>query len=90
MAVIQGEGEGAAKGELVFYQRHPPTGPILVKGNLTDLPPGKHGLHVHQSGDLRQGCDKLGSHFNPYLVIFKVCVSVVGEFCVLAAAWRSQ
>ncbi|ERL94968.1 hypothetical protein D910_12240 [Dendroctonus ponderosae] len=32
------------------------------------LTPGKHGLHIHQAGDLREGCEKLGGHFNPYLV----------------------
>ncbi|XP_044263380.1 superoxide dismutase [Cu-Zn]-like [Tribolium madens] len=64
VALLQGEGE--SKGEVVFFQRHPPNGPILVRGNLTALPPGKHGLHIHQSGDLRQGCEKLGPHFNPY------------------------
>ncbi|ENN73487.1 hypothetical protein YQE_09912, partial [Dendroctonus ponderosae] len=32
------------------------------------LTPGKHGLHIHQAGDLREGCEKLGGHFNPYLI----------------------
>jgi Cu-Zn family superoxide dismutase len=68
VAILQGEGESPAKGEVVFFQRHPPTGPILIQGNLTDLPPGKHGVHIHHSGDMRQGCEKLGPHFNPYLL----------------------
>ncbi|RZC22664.1 superoxide dismutase [Cu-Zn], partial [Asbolus verrucosus] len=68
IAVIQGEGENAVKGEIMFLQRHPPIGPVLIRGNLTDLPAGKHGLHIHQSGDMRQGCEKLGAHFNPYLL----------------------
>nr|AXY54994.1 extracellular copper/zinc superoxide dismutase [Microdera punctipennis] len=68
VAVLQGEGENSVGGEILFLQRHPPTGPVLVKGNLTDLPAGKHGLHIYQSGDLRQGCEKLGAHFNPYLL----------------------
>lgn len=25
-----------------------------------------YGLHVHQYGDLRNGCESLGPHFNPY------------------------
>lgn len=40
----------------------------MVTGNLTGLPAGKHGVHIHQAGDLRQGCEKLGGHYNPYLV----------------------
>nr|AIG92783.1 extracellular superoxide dismutase [Dastarcus helophoroides] len=68
VAVLQGEGEeSAVKGEIIFLQQHPPVSPTLIKGNITGLPPGKHGLHIHHAGDLRQGCEKLGGHFNPYL-----------------------
>uniref|UniRef100_A0A6C0LUP8 Superoxide dismutase copper/zinc binding domain-containing protein n=1 Tax=viral metagenome TaxID=1070528 RepID=A0A6C0LUP8_9ZZZZ len=35
----------------------------LVSYDLFNLPPGKHGIHIHQSADLRNGCDSLGSHF---------------------------
>ncbi|KAF5306168.1 hypothetical protein FQR65_LT07444 [Abscondita terminalis] len=68
VAIIHSEGEGGIKGEIMFVQRHPPTGPVFVKGNITGLPSGKHGLHIHQSGDLRHGCEKLGGHFNPFLL----------------------
>jgi len=34
---------------------------ITLKG----VPPGKHGIHIHQSGDLREGCNSLCAHFNP-------------------------
>ncbi|KAI8145697.1 Cu,Zn superoxide dismutase [Fennellomyces sp. T-0311] len=37
-----------------------------IYANLTGVPPGKHGLHVHQIGDLSQGCASLGGHFNPF------------------------
>lgn len=87
VALLQGEGESSAKGEIVFFQRHPPSGPILVRGNLTDLPSGKHGLHIHQSGDLRQGCEKLGAHFNPYLVqlnFFFFCINKDCSFNMVA------
>ena len=29
------------------------------------LSPGSHGFHIHEKGDLRQGCTSLGSHLNP-------------------------
>ncbi|XP_045474629.1 superoxide dismutase [Cu-Zn]-like [Harmonia axyridis] len=53
-------------GEITFTQL--PAGPVHIKGNITGLPLGKHGFHIHHSGDLRSGCEKLGSHFNPYFV----------------------
>jgi len=36
--------------------------------NITGLSPGYHGIHIHQSGDLRKGCDSLCNHFNPFNV----------------------
>ena len=33
---------------------------------LEGVPPGKHGFHIHKSGDLRGGCSTLCSHFNPF------------------------
>ena len=32
---------------------------------LSGLRPGLHGFHVHQSGDLRLGCQSACSHYNP-------------------------
>ena len=37
-----------------------------IKGYVTGLKPGKHGFHIHNTGDLRGGCESLCSHFNPY------------------------
>ncbi|KZS17408.1 Copper chaperone for super oxide dismutase, CCS1 [Daphnia magna] len=28
--------------------------------------PGPHGFHIYSSGDLSQGCDSIGDHYNPY------------------------
>nr|CAI5864871.1 unnamed protein product [Callosobruchus analis] len=50
----------------MFIQHEPPVGPTIIRGNITGLPAGRHGLHIHRSGDLRQGCEKIGPHFNPY------------------------
>jgi Cu-Zn family superoxide dismutase len=38
----------------------------IIKIRLKDVPPGKHGFHIHASGDLRHGCKTLCSHYNPY------------------------
>ena len=34
---------------------------------LRNLKEGYHGFHIHQYGDLRDGCNSLGSHYNPHL-----------------------
>lgn len=34
--------------------------------HLENVPKGKHGFHIHESGDLREGCNSLCSHYNPY------------------------
>lgn len=36
-----------------------------VQCELRNLPPGNHGLHVHEYGDLTNGCHSTCSHYNP-------------------------
>jgi len=38
----------------------------VIKVKINGLSPGKHGFHIHQSGDTRNGCDSMGPHYNPY------------------------
>ncbi|XP_049823625.1 superoxide dismutase [Cu-Zn]-like [Aethina tumida] len=68
IALISSEGDSSVTGEVFFTQKHPPAGPVYVRGNITGLSEGKHGFHIHQAGDLREGCSKLGPHFNPFLL----------------------
>lgn len=57
--------QGNIKGFILFSEKQN-TNDILVSLNLQNVPPGKHGFHIHTSGDLREGCSSLCSHFNPY------------------------
>ena len=39
--------------------------PTLVKGTITGLKPGLHGFHIHEFGDMSDGCKSMGGHYNP-------------------------
>jgi hypothetical protein len=71
LAVLSGGGDdaegGGCSGEIVFKQTNPGA-PVLVTGNVTGLTAGLHGFHVHLKGDMREGCESAGPHYNPYLV----------------------
>ena len=38
----------------------------IVDGTIDGLQPGLHGIHIYSKGDLSQGCDSIGEHYNPY------------------------
>lgn len=38
---------------------------ILITGRIRGLTEGLHGFHVHEKGDLKDGCTSTGPHFNP-------------------------
>lgn len=38
---------------------------LLIKPQLFDLPPGLHGLHLHQYPDCRESGTRAGSHWDP-------------------------
>ncbi|XP_043251152.1 superoxide dismutase [Cu-Zn], chloroplastic-like isoform X2 [Colletes gigas] len=51
-------------GELTITQNES-NGPVHIIGNVYGLTEGLHGFHVHEKGDLRQGCTSAAAHFNP-------------------------
>ena len=52
------------KGNIIFreYKLKKHT-EIIV--DISNVPEGLHGFHIHQSGDLREGCGSLCAHYNP-------------------------
>lgn len=58
--------EGSAPSGTIKFTQEGLHGKVVIKGSLKDLlPSGKHGFHIHQLGDLSNGCASTGSHFNP-------------------------
>ncbi len=51
------------KGTILLKQQ--PSKPTLIVGKITGLAPGEHGFHIHEFGDLSNGCESAGAHYNP-------------------------
>jgi len=51
------------KGTILLMQG--PGTPTLIKGTISGLTPGKHGFHIHEFGDMSDGCKSMGAHYNP-------------------------
>ena len=51
------------KGSILLMQA--PGTPTLIKGTITGLKPGEHGFHIHEFGDMSDGCKSMGGHYNP-------------------------
>lgn len=54
--------DGADHGTVTFTQT--PNG-VLIKAELTGLPPGEHGFHLHESGACEPDFEAAGGHYNP-------------------------
>jgi len=64
-AVVVLKGESQATGTVTFEQLK--NGVTTVTGELRNLDPlASRGFHIHQSGDLSDGCLSAGPHFNPF------------------------
>ncbi|CAD7088192.1 unnamed protein product [Hermetia illucens] len=63
IAVITGS-EGKVRGNVTFTQQNCDAN-VHVFVTIEGLTPGPHGFHVHEKGDLSNGCTSAGSHYNP-------------------------
>jgi len=60
-----GTEKSGLKGTLILTQEDK-SSPVRIQGKLSYLPAnGKFGFHVHENGDIREGCKSAGGHFNP-------------------------
>ncbi|KAM9301761.1 copper chaperone for superoxide dismutase [Gastrophryne carolinensis] len=62
-AVAMMTGEDSIQGIVRFLQVSPDM--CVIDGTLDGLSPGLHGLHIHEFGDISEGCKSCGGHYNP-------------------------
>ncbi|XP_035735842.1 superoxide dismutase [Cu-Zn]-like isoform X1 [Vespa mandarinia] len=51
-------------GDIMITQSMP-NGPVKLSGQVNGLTEGLHGFHVHEKGNIQEGCLSTGAHFNP-------------------------
>ena len=54
---------GDVDGNITFTQLD--DNKVRVQGTIIGLTPGQYGFHVHEKGDLSNGCASTGAHYNP-------------------------
>jgi Cu-Zn family superoxide dismutase len=64
VCILKNEKEGIM-GIVNFSQRVDTPNRTRVFGTIKGLEQGLHGFHIHTYGDLSNGCDSAGPHFNP-------------------------
>tara|TARA_B100000085_G_C18236753_1_gene388219 strand:- start:106 stop:582 length:477 start_codon:yes stop_codon:yes gene_type:complete len=57
--------QGDIKGYVLFKEDFK-NKTVIVKVEIENIPKGKHGIHIHETGDLRMGCKSLCAHYNPH------------------------
>ena len=62
-ATLDSTSGSTAKGTVHFQQKS--DGSVDVMVDLTGVPPGVHGFHVHDKGDCGDNGNAAGGHFNP-------------------------
>ncbi len=67
-AIVILQGPSGVTGNITFTQLKDK---VQINGVVRNLNKGLHGFHIHEKGDLSNGCASTGSHFNPEKVSIK-------------------
>jgi Cu-Zn family superoxide dismutase len=66
ICLLNPDGNSQAKG-IVMFKQTSFEAPTTIEGKFTGLKKNaKHGFHIHEYGDLSQGCTTAGAHYNPF------------------------
>ena len=65
VCVLRNQKTGKVHGTVLFKELQK-TGSTRIQIKIAGIKPGLHGFHIHESGDLRKGCQGLCAHYNPY------------------------
>ena len=64
VCILKEDGNSGVNGIVHFVQ--PLGGKTRIVAHITGLTEGEHGFHVHQYGNLIEGCKSAGPHYNPH------------------------
>lgn len=62
ICIIQSSDKKEVFGHVYFKQEGDK---CKIKAEIKGLTKGKHGFHIHEYGNLKEGCKTAGAHFNP-------------------------
>ena len=62
-AFVELQQSDKVKGTILLMQK--PGTPTMIKGRIEGLESGEHGFHIHEFGDMTDGCASMGGHYNP-------------------------
>mmetsp|Transcript_1231 Transcript_1231/g.2245 ORF Transcript_1231/g.2245 Transcript_1231/m.2245 type:complete len:161 (-) Transcript_1231:181-663(-) len=63
VCIMHPDGDSGVKGLVKMVQ--PAGGKTKITAEITGLTAGTHGFHIHQFGNLIEGCKTAGPHYNP-------------------------
>jgi Cu-Zn family superoxide dismutase len=63
ICILKPDLNSGVSGVVRFVQ--PAGGRTIVNASIKGLSAGKHGFHVHEFGNLTEGCKTAGAHYNP-------------------------
>jgi superoxide dismutase, Cu-Zn family len=63
IASFRGPDSGNINGTVLFKENG--NKGTYIEVDLTGVPNGKHGFHIHEAGNLSEGCKSACDHFNP-------------------------